>query len=162
VQEQNSPTPFSDDAELLDAREIELPRWVQVPIGIILGLFTLLCTFASAYLLFVPNKKAPILAFVVGGILLLGCLWVLAKCFRLITGRRHQGGLMSPRALRVVSFFLLVLPVVGTFTGYYREMGAIAVFQVVMYFFGFLGLRAMARKRENQESKQRELKAGEP
>lgn len=73
MQEQNSPTPFSDDAELLDAREIELPRWVQVPIGIILGLFTLLCTFASAYLLFVPNKKAPILAFVVGGILLLRC-----------------------------------------------------------------------------------------
>jgi hypothetical protein len=27
-------------------------------------------------------------------------------------------------------------------------MGALAIFQTVMYFFGFLGLRALARKRE--------------
>jgi len=140
--------------EAEDVREIELPRWVQVPIGIILSLFTLLCGFASAYLLFVPNKKTPILALVVGVILLLGCLWVLAKCFRLITGRKHRGGLMSPRALRVVSIFLLILPIVGLFTGYYRERGAIAIFQVVMYFFGFLGLRALASKREGQKPNQ--------
>jgi len=55
---------------------------------------------------------------------------------------------MSPTALRVISVFLLVLPVVGLFTGYYREMGAVAIYQAVMYFFGFLGLRALARKRE--------------
>lgn len=144
--------------EAQDVRAIELPRWVQVPIGVILSLFTLLCGFASAYLLFVPNKKAPILAFVVGFILLLGCLWVLAKCFRLVTGRKRRGGLMSPRALRVVSFFLLILPVVGLFTGYYRERGAIAIFQAVMYFFGFFGLRALARKREGHEPNQPEQK----
>lgn len=141
-------SPLLDFPETEDVREIELPRWVQVPVGIVLSLFTLLCGFASAYLLFVPNKKAPILAFVVGFILLLGCLWVLAKCFRLITGKKTRGGLMSPRALRVVSFFLLVLPVVGLFTGYYREMGAVAIFQAVMYFVAFFGLRALARKRE--------------
>ena len=147
-------SPLLDTRETEAVREIELPRWVQVPIGLILSLFTLLCGFASAYLLFVPNKKFPILALVVGVILLLGCLWVLAKCFRLITGRKHRGGLMSPRALRIVSIFLLALPIVGLFTGYYREMGAIAIFQVVMYFFGFLGLRALARKREGQEPNQ--------
>jgi len=52
------------------------------------------------------------------------------------------------RALRIVSVCLLVLPVVGLFTGYYREMGAVGVYQAVMYFVGFLGLRALARKRE--------------
>jgi hypothetical protein len=134
-----SESPLLDIPEAEDASEIELPRWVQVPIGVIQTLFTLLCGFALPYLFFVPNKKAPVLAFVVGAILLLGCLWVLAKCFRLITGRRHRGGLMSPRALRVVSFFLLVFPVGGLFTGYYRERGAIAIFQGVMYFFGFFG-----------------------
>jgi hypothetical protein len=46
---------------------------------------------------------------------------------------------------------LLVLPIVGLFTGYYREMGAVAIFQAVMYLFGFLGLRALARKREPSE-----------
>jgi hypothetical protein len=141
-------SPLLDIPEAEDASAIELPGWVQVPIGIVLIPFTLLCGFASAYLLFVPNKKAPILAFVVGLVLLLGCLWVLAKCFRLITGRKHRGGLMSPRALRIVSVCLLVLPVVGLFTGYYREMGVVAVYQAVMYFIGFLGLRALAHKRE--------------
>lgn len=155
----NSTELIPDESELVEAREIELPRWVQVPIGVVLSLFTLLCGFASAYLLFTPNKKAPILAFVMGAILLLGCVWVLAKCLRLITGRKRRGGLISPRALRVVSFSLLILPVEGLFTGYYRERGAIAIFQTVMYFFGFFGLRALARKRENHEPNQPEQKA---
>lgn len=144
---------FIDVSETEDVREIELPRWVQVPVGIVLSLFTLLCGFASAYLLFVPNKRAPILAFVVGLILLLGCAWVLEKCFRLITGRKKRGGLMTPRALRVVSFFLLIFPVVGLFTGYYREMGAVAIYQAVMYLCGFCGLRALAQKRETNSVK---------
>jgi len=144
---------FIDVSETENVREIELPRWVQVPVGIVLSLFTLLCGFASAYLLFVPNRRAPILAFVVGFILLLGCAWVLEKCFPLITGRKKRGGLMTPRALRVVSFFLLMLPVVGLFTGYYREMGAVAIYQAVMYLSGFFGLRALARKCETNTVK---------
>jgi hypothetical protein len=69
-----------------------------------------------------------------------------------LTGRKRKGGLMTPNTLRVVSFFMLVIPVAGLFTGYYREMGAVAIFQAVMYFFGFLGLRALARKREAKGS----------
>ena len=140
---------MTDELPPLEAREKKIPRWVQIPIGLVLGLLTLLCGFASVVLLFAPNKKSPILAIVVGLILLLGCLWILEKCFRLITGRKTRGGLMSPRALRIVSFFLLIFPVVGLFTGYYREMGAVSIYQAVMYFFGFLGLRALARKRES-------------
>jgi hypothetical protein len=137
-----------DDLTPLEPQERELPRWVQVPVGLILGSFTLLCGFASLSLLLVPNKQSPVLAVVAGLVLMLGCLWVLEKCFRLLTGRKHKGGLMTPNTLRVVSFFMLVLPIAGLFTGYYREMGPVAVFQAVMYFFGFLGLRALARKRE--------------
>jgi len=55
---------------------------------------------------------------------------------------------MSPRTLRVVAFFLLILPIAGLFTGYYRTMGPIAVFQALMYVSGFFGLRALARERE--------------
>jgi len=146
-----------DEHPAFEYQDQELPRWVQVSAGLILGLFTLLCGFASVSLLLVPNKKAPLLAVIAGLILLLGCFWVLAKCFRLITGRKNRGGLMSPNTLRVVAFFLLVLPIGGLFTGYYREMGAMAIFQAVMYFFGFLGLRALARKREARESQ-----TGEP
>ncbi len=138
----------TSDLPSLKPQEKELPRWVRVPAGLVLGLCTLLCGFASLSLLLVPNKQAPMLAVIVGLVLILGCLWILEKCFRLIKGRKNRGGLMSPNTLRVVSFFLLILPIVGLFTGYYREMGAMAIFQAVMYFFGFLGLRALARRRE--------------
>lgn len=138
----------TSDLPSLEPQENELPRWIRVPAGLVLGLFTLLCGFASLSLLLVTNKRAPVLAVIAGLVLILGCLWILEKCFRLITGRKNRGGLMSPNTLRVLSFFLLILPIVGLFTGYYREMGAIGIFQAVMYFFGFLGLRALARKRE--------------
>lgn len=136
------------DLPSLEPQEKELPGWIRIPAGLVLGLFTLFCGFASLSLLLVPNKQAPVLAVISGLVLILGCLWILEKCFRLITGRKNRGGLMSPNTLRVLSFFLLILPIVGAFTGYYREMGAIAIFQAMLYFFGFLGLRALARKRE--------------
>jgi len=138
----------TSDLLSLEPQEKELPRWIRLPAGLVLGLFTLLCGFASLSLLLVPNKQAPVLAVIVGLVLILGCLWILEKCFRLITGRKNRGGLMSPNTLRVLSFFMLILPILGLFTGYYREMGAIAIFQALMYFFGFLALRALARKRE--------------
>jgi hypothetical protein len=139
-----------DDSPNLEdqKKERELPRWVQIPAGIVLGSFTLLCGYASLVLLFGVNEKNPILAAVVGFVLLLGCLWVLEKCLRLLTGRKIQGGLLSPTALRVVSFFFLIFPIAGLFTGYYRRMGAVAVFQALMYLSSFFGLQALARRRE--------------
>jgi hypothetical protein len=146
------------DIPQLSLYEKELPRWVQVPVGIVLGLVILFCGFAVISLLLMRYKYAPslLLLVAVGLLLLLGCYWILAKCIRLITGRRKRGSLLSPRTLRIVSFFLLILPVVGLFTGYFREMGGVAIFQAVMYFFGFLGLRALARKREASESQTNE------
>jgi len=139
---------MTDELPNLESQEKEVPRWVQVPAGLVLGLLTLLCGYASLVLLLDANQKAPVVAAVVGFVLLLGCFWVLEKCFRLLTGRKNRGGLMTPGTLRVLSFCFLALPVAGIFTGYYRRMGLIAIFQAVMYFFSFLGLRALARKRE--------------
>ncbi len=144
---------LKDENKPLLARigEAELPRWIQVPAGILVGLFALFCAFAAVDMLLLTGKKSspsPILAVAVVFILLLVCLWVLAKCFRLVTGRKKRGGLLSPTVLRVAGVFLLIIAVAGLFTGYDREMGAIAIFQAVMYIFGFFGLRALARKRE--------------
>jgi membrane associated rhomboid family serine protease len=132
--------------------EKDLPRWIQIPAGILLGIFTLFCGFASVVLLFGPNKKSPILAFAIVFVLLLSCAWVLEKCFRLLTGRKRQHGLLSPRTLRIASVCMLVLPIIGLFTGYYREMGKVAIFQALMYFVGFFGLRAFAQKREANDA----------
>ena len=128
--------------------EVDLPRWIQVSAGLVLAFATLACGFASASMLIVPNARSPVFTVVVGSILLLACLWVFEKCFRLLTGRKNRGGLMTPNALRAVSLFILAFPVAGLFTGYYRKMGGVAILQALMYFFGFLGLQALARKRE--------------
>ena|ERR1700688_4627372 len=137
-----------DESPIPETPEKEVPRWVQVLAGLVLALLTLLCGFASVTMLVVPNEKSPILTIVVGLVLLLGCLWVFQKCFRLLTGRKNPGGLMAPNTLRVVSYFFLALPIAGLFTSYYRKMGPVAIIQAVMYFFSFLGLRVLARKRE--------------
>ena len=133
-------------------KERELPRWVQVSSGIVLGSFTLLCGYASLILLFGLNEKNPIFAAVMGFVLSLGCLWVLEKRLRLLTGRKIRAGLLSPTALRVVSFFFLIFPVAGVFTGYYQRMGAVAVFQALMYIFSFLGLQKLAQRREAESN----------
>lgn len=129
-------------------RERELPRWAQVAAGLLLGVLVLGCGYASATMMFDVSRRAPFLIISIGVILLLGCIWALGKCVRLVIGHRSQRGLMSPRALRVVATLLLVLPIAGLFTGYYREMGAVAIFQAVIYLFGFFKFRALARERE--------------
>ena len=100
------------------AAQAELPRWIQISVGIALGLLTTLCGLASIVLLF-PDKDVPnpIFARVVGVILLVGCLWLLEKCFRLVTGRKRKGGLLSPNVLRIVAVCMLILPVTGLFYG---------------------------------------------
>src|SRR6516165_6551521 len=73
-----------DELPIPEIPEKEAPRWVQVLVGLVLALLTLLCGFASVTMLVVPNEKSPILTIIVGLILLLGCLWVFEKCFRLL------------------------------------------------------------------------------
>ena len=124
-----------------------------MPAGLILGLFTLFCAFALLVALVSARKPNPILAFVAFGLLFVGCFWVLEKCFRLPTGRRKKGGLLSPWALRIAAYCLLVFPVVGLFTGYYRTMGPFAILQALLYLGAFFGLRSMAQKRDKQEDR---------
>ena len=45
-----------NDLPSLEPQVTELPRWVQVPAGLVLGLFTLLCGFASLSLLLAARK----------------------------------------------------------------------------------------------------------
>ena len=125
---------------------------MRVPAGLALGLFTLFCGFASLSLLLAPPKENPVICIVIGLVLLFGCFWVLEKCFRLLTGRKNQGGLMAPKTLRMLSLLFLVLPVAGLFTGYYRRMGLIAIVQAMSYFLTFFGLRALARHRQAKQT----------
>ena len=139
----------SSDPVSTETVDRPIPRWVQVPVGLFLGLFTLLCLAGSATLIFSPNEKAPVLAPVLGVVWVAACSWVLEKCLRLITGRKNRGGLMSPRTLRAVGWFFLLLPIGGIFTGYFRTHTLIAIVQTAAYVSVFFGLRRLAGVRED-------------
>ena len=69
--------------------EKDLPRWIQVPAGLILGLATLFCALAIILIVFFgprANKLSPI-AILLLLVFLIPCVWVLEKCIRLVTGR---------------------------------------------------------------------------
>ena len=132
----------------LDNEDVLIPRWIQVPVGIVLALFTLLCLVGSATLIFSSNEKAPIFAPMFGISMVAVCCWVLEKCIRLIFGRKIKGGIMSPTALRIVGWVFLILPLGGLFTGYFRIHTLFAVVQIAAYISLFLGLRKLAAYRE--------------
>jgi hypothetical protein len=132
--------------------DVEVPRWVQVPVGTILGLFTLLCLVGSVTLIVGPNQKAPVLAPILGVIWVAGCGWALEKCARLISGRRKKGGLIAPVTLRVLGWFFLLLPIGGVFSGYFRSHTVVALVQTAAYVSVFFGLRSLASYRENHDA----------
>lgn len=135
-----------------DPEDADLPRWVQVPVGLFLSLFTLVCLVGSATLVFVPNRKAPVLAPLIGIVCTAVCVWALEKCARLILGRKKKGGLLAPSTLRVLAWFFLLLPVGGLFTGYFRTHPLVALVQTASYVSIFFGLRSLAAYRDAHDA----------
>uniref|UniRef100_UPI0035B41561 hypothetical protein n=1 Tax=Hylemonella sp. TaxID=2066020 RepID=UPI0035B41561 len=131
--------------------EPQVPRWVQIPVSLVLAAVILLCLAGSLMMVFLPNEKAPILAPVFGVFMALVSVWGLAKCLLLLTGRRVQGGLIKPQGLRVLAWFFLLLPVGGLFSGYFITHTAQAIVQTVAYVSVFFGLRALAEDRERND-----------
>lgn len=129
-----------------------LPRWVQIPVGLLLGSFTLLCLVGSLTLALGTNEKAPVLAPLAGILMSLACLWILSMCLGLILGRRNSGGLMGPTALRIVAWFFLLLPVGGLFTGYFVSRPLLGLLQTAAYVGIFFGLRKLANERSASEA----------
>lgn len=132
--------------------EVVIPRWVQVVVGIFLGVSTLLGLHGSVIIIFDPNEEIPVLAPLIGVVLLLGCLWGLVMSFRLISGRKVKGGLLSPRSMRFFAWFFLLLPIGGIFTGYFKTHTVFAVVQAAAYLSIFFGLRSLASHREQHSN----------
>lgn len=129
----------------------KLPRWVQVPAGLLLGAVVLLCLAGALAMVFQPNEKAPLTAPAVGVVLSLVCFWCLSVCVRLVAGRRLHDGLFGPRALRALAWFFLLMPIGGLFTGYFWTHGGRALAQTAAYVGIFFGLRALAARRERKD-----------
>lgn len=133
-----------------DNGDINLPRWIEMPAGILLFLFTLLCFAGSVAVVARPSEKNPALAVVIGVIMIFGCVWIFEKSLRLIFNKPVGGGLMTTKALRGFAYMFLLMPVGGLFTGYFKEKPFIALLQTAANVSFFFGLRAIALEREQK------------
>ena len=147
--EQDLPT-ADDESAMVAPDESSLPRWVQVPLGLLLAAFLLPCLAGSLMLALLPNESAPIMAPSCGVLMSLACAWLFTICWRLVTGRRTHGGLLPPRALRAVAWLFLLLPLGGLFTGYFASHTSLALAQTTIYIGVFFSLRSLALRRERR------------
>lgn len=141
--------------EPVDSRSLSivqiLSRFAEALIGLFLGTVVFFCLLGSLFLVFSENAKAPVLASATGVVMTAVSGWLLAICVRLVTGRKRQGGLLTPTSLRVVAVVFLLLPIAGVFTGYFRTHTVQAVLQTVFYVSAFFTLFGLARKRSGRK-----------
>ncbi|MFC4158537.1 hypothetical protein [Chitinimonas lacunae] len=127
-----------------------LPRWVQIPVGLLLALFTLLCLLGSIVGLFTRNPQAPLLVPLVSLVMIIASLWLLLCCARMIFNWRPQQGLIGPGILRLCAWCFLLLPLGSLFTGYLEAYPVRTLIQTVVYVSIFFSLRSLAASRERR------------
>jgi hypothetical protein len=134
-----------------DVQVIEVPRWVLVPVGLILAAFVLLCLAGSIILIVAPSENSPVAQITFGTGMVLVCLWLLSLCYRMVLGKKVRGGLFGPIALRIIAWVSLLLPVVGLsmalFTHQY-DFTPLTLIGAAMYVGLFFSLRSLASHRE--------------
>jgi hypothetical protein len=124
-----------------------IPRWVQIPVGVLLLIILLFCLAGSVFLVIQPSEKNPPLAIIVGSIMVLVSLWGVEKSVRLIFDWRTHGGLMGPISLRIVATFFLVMPVIALVFGQLQKLGIVGYIQAIAYVFIAFNLFRLARAR---------------
>ncbi len=145
---------FEIDASIMKGRELfsmsepEIPRWVQVPVGVVLSAFVFLCLAGSLMLAIAGTEKAPVVARILGTLMTVLSIWLLKICWRLIIGGKNRGGLIDPAGLRMIGWAFLLLPIGGIFSGYFRTNPIAAILQTVAYIAIFFSLRSIADRRE--------------
>lgn len=128
-------------------------RWITLLAGILLAPVVVLCALGSLFLILDPVPGKELIRAGAGTVMLLLSAWLGGVVFRLITGRhRREGGLVSPRALRLIAAVFLVLPIGGLFSGYFVEKPIIAIARTIMFLLIFFALRRLAAFRELKES----------
>jgi hypothetical protein len=133
-----------------EMQEKEISVWIRVPVGIVLILAILLCLAGSLTLFVDPPRENPILGISLGLAFILLSFWGLDKSIRMVCGVRRKGGLVSSTTLKGASFVFLLLPLGGLFTGYYSEKGVAGALQAVGSVGIFLGIRALAKSRDEK------------
>ena len=133
-----------------DSEELSLPRWVQIPVGILLLPVTLLCVVGAISIFGIPKVQGDPLLQLVTGVICALCLWAVVLAVRLIFGLRGKYGLMGPVALRIGAIVAVGLVIGGAFTGVYVEHPVRSVILAVVYIAVSIRLWRLAAHRSRR------------
>lgn len=120
-----------------ECKEIEpkpLPRWITIPLGMLLAPFTLICVIGSATLFVAPNAPPSLITVSLGSIFLGGSLWVFYLSLRLIfINPKTKSKFISPVGLKAVALVFAVIPVVSIMVGTFWEKPIIHSIMTIAY-----------------------------
>jgi O-antigen/teichoic acid export membrane protein len=126
--------------------EGEFSRFGQIVSGVVICALALFIVGISVFLFFSLPLTRQFVYVAVPTLLI--CGWILNKGICTIVGRRKNGGLFAPWALRIAAVVFLLFPVGGLFTGYYQSHPPVMWgIQLVSNLAFSLGLFTLAARR---------------
>ncbi|MDP1932797.1 MAG: hypothetical protein Q8L60_15200 [Gammaproteobacteria bacterium] len=125
-----------------------LPRWVTIPLGMVLAPFTLICVIGSSALLLAPNVPPSFLTVSLGTLFLAGSLWVFYLSLRLLfVSPKGQASFITPIGLRAIALVFALIPIVSLLLGTFWEKPLIHSFMTTVYIGLVLRLWGIAKHR---------------
>ena len=118
-------------------KEIEpesLPRWITIPLGLILIPFTFLCVIGSSVILLAPNIPRSFLTVLLGSLFLAGSLWVFYLSFRLVfVNPKGKSKFIPPIGLRIIAVVFAAIPLISLILGSFWEKPIIHSIMAIAY-----------------------------
>ncbi len=125
-----------------------LPRWVTMPLGIILTPFTFLCVIGSSIMLLAPNVPPNAFTVLLGSLFWAGSCWVFYLSLRLLfVNPKSKSGLITAMGLRGIALVFAVIPVASLITGSFWDKPIIHSIMTVLYMFIIAHLWGLAKHR---------------
>jgi hypothetical protein len=137
------------DPSHLELEPHQLPRWAQVIAGIVLTPIALLCVLGAGTIFTLPKVRGSPPLLLLAAAILLGTLWAVAVCVRLVLGAKRVR-LLGPHAMRIIAIGALGLVASGLFTGYYLQHRAVGGLLAISYVATARRLFALAKTRSTE------------
>ena len=101
---------------------VRVPRWVSMPLGLLLLPVLILCVFGGISLFIDPPEDVATARYLIGTVVIAACYGFGVVVFRLITGKESKyGGLFPPSALKGLALVFAAIPIGLVFTGFYSD-----------------------------------------
>lgn len=129
-----------------------LRRWVQVLVGGLLTPLLLFCSAGAVTIFAIPKVQASLALLSLAALILLGCLWALQLCVRLVRGLKPGQELFGPWALRIIAATMMGLVLAAVLNGYLVQKPVVGGVMAVAYILGARRLWRMALLRRCRQS----------